>query len=332
MADEVRPRRRVRRLVLRGLRRLVLLVILLFAAGYIFEAGALRRDQERYPPLGEHLIVDEREIHIFCIGSGDPTVILEAGEGLFSLSWQLVQPEAAKITRVCSYDRAGLGWSQANDTPRTPQNIIAELRALLQEANIRPPYVLVGHSIGGRYARVFTAEYPDEVAGLVLVDAINEDYDAQYPVVTHEAVPFWNYGFALQFGVVRLFGPQLAVRSDPDFAQMPTEDLRSQMILMYRSYRAAVALSEIVNRNQADGELYTQGSLGNLPLSVLVRGRPMPEADRWAAWQVSQQRVAGLSTHGKLVVADGSGPNILYAQPDLVIEAIRRVVTEARLR
>lgn len=332
MANDVQPRRRGRRLILRVLRWLVLLIIILGAAGYIFEAGALRRDQQRYPPLGEHLVINDREIHIFCVGTGSPTVILEAGEGLFSLSWQLVQPAAAQITRVCSYDRAGLGWSQSSDTPRTPQTIVAELRALLAKANIAPPYVLVGHSIGGRYVRVFAAEHPEEVAGLVLVDAIHEDYDARYPVVTAEAVPFWQYGFALQFGLVRLFGPQVAVQVEPDLAGVPPEELRAQMILMYRSYRAQVALAEIVNRNQADAELFAEPSLGSRPLTVLVRGRPMPEADRWAAWQAAQQRVAALSTHSQLVVADGSGPYIPYARPDLVIDAIRRVVTQARLQ
>ncbi len=329
MTNNVQPRRR---LIFRLLRWLVMLIVILGAAGYIFEAGALRRDQERYPPLGEHLVVNDREIHIFCVGTGSPTVILEAGAGLFSLSWQLVQPEVAKMTRVCSYDRAGLGWSQASDRPRTPQTIVAELRALLAEATIPPPYVLVGHAIGGRYARVFAAEYPDEVAGLVLVDASHEDYDARYPVVTAEAVPFWNYGFALQFGLVRLFGPELAARDEPDMAFAPAEDLRVQMLLMYRSYRAEVALAEIVNRNQADAELYAQSSLDDRPLVVLVRGRPMPEAARWAAWQAAQARTAALSTHGEIIVAEGSGAYIPYARPDLVIDAIRRVVAQTRLR
>jgi pimeloyl-ACP methyl ester carboxylesterase len=118
-------------------------------------------------------------LYVNCRGFGDPTVVLDAGLGVASDSWVLVQPEVAQFTRVCTYDRAGLGNSDRGPTPRTTRRIANELHMLLSNSGLQPPYVLVGHSFGGLNMRMYASEYPDEVAGMVLVDASHEDWDAR---------------------------------------------------------------------------------------------------------------------------------------------------------
>ena len=120
-------------------------------------------------------------LHIQCVGTGSPTVVLDAGLGGTSLDWNLVQTEIGPTTQVCAYDRAGMGWSDTGPAPRTPGQIARELHTLLTNAGIPGPYVLVGHSAGGKNVRMFALQYPDEVAGMVLVDARSEYVDAHTP-------------------------------------------------------------------------------------------------------------------------------------------------------
>lgn len=129
----------------------------------------------RYPPPGRMLDVGGRRLHVYETGQGSPTVVLEAGIAATSLSWRLVQDEIAKFARVASYDRAGLGWSDANPKPLTLSGLVGDLESLLKVAQLAPPYVLVGHSFGGLIVRAFACRNPNKVAGLVLVDAVRPE-------------------------------------------------------------------------------------------------------------------------------------------------------------
>jgi pimeloyl-ACP methyl ester carboxylesterase len=142
---------------------------------------AHRRDARRAPEAGRPVDIGGYLLKINCTGNESPTVILEAGLGDVSIEWSRVQPEIAKFARVCSYDRAGYGSSDAGPMPRTSQQIAKELHTLLQNARA-PPYLLVGHSFGGYNVRVFNGNYPDEVTGIVLVDSTQEDqYELSSP-------------------------------------------------------------------------------------------------------------------------------------------------------
>jgi pimeloyl-ACP methyl ester carboxylesterase len=128
-----------------------------------------------FTPPGKLVDIGGYRLHLHCTGKGNPTVVLIAGGGDFSFDWSLVQPNVSRFARVCSYDRAGLAWSDPGPTPRTMRQDAHELHTLLSAAQIQAPYVLVGHSMGGLIARVYAAQYPNEVAGMVLVDATHED-------------------------------------------------------------------------------------------------------------------------------------------------------------
>lgn len=155
---------------------LVFVVIGLIAVGAVYQLLGTAVDRRRYPPPGQLVEIDGARLHVHVEGSGEPTVVLEAGLAATSLSWSYVQPEVAKFARVCSYDRAGLGWSDAGRSPRTVRAMVHALNRLLGGAELRGPFVLVGHSFGGLLVRAYAAAYPEDVAGLVLVDPVSLAY------------------------------------------------------------------------------------------------------------------------------------------------------------
>jgi len=189
---------------------LLALIVLLALGGATYEAIMAARDGKRYPPPGQLVDVGGYRLHLHCIGQGSPTVVLDAGLGAFSLDWGAVQPQIATSTRVCTYDRGGLGWSDPGPTPRSPQQFASELHALLTKGGVEGPYVLVAHSISGKTARLFASQHPDEVAGMVLVDARHEhvdDHRAPERLAADDAEQrqFQNMiRWMARFGVVRL--------------------------------------------------------------------------------------------------------------------------------
>jgi pimeloyl-ACP methyl ester carboxylesterase len=142
-------------------------VLILIGATYQGAATALER--RRYPHPGRLIDVGGHQLHIHCLGQGSPAVVLEAPETAMSAAWEWVQREVAKDARVCSYDRAGLGWSEAGDKPYDPGRVPEELRSLLDAANEPGPYVLAGSSLGASFVRRFASLYPEQTAGLVLI-------------------------------------------------------------------------------------------------------------------------------------------------------------------
>jgi len=178
--------------------------------GYMYQAMAAARDQRIHPPPGRLVDIDGCRLHVQSSGHGGPSVVLEAGLGGMSSAWGWIQPETAKFSHVVSYDRAGLGWSGPDTAPKTAALAAQRLRSLLQYSRIRPPYVLVGHSMGGLFIRVFADLYPNEVAGMVLLDAVHPDQHLRSAAInTHmrsgfrflKAVPL-----LARLGYVRLTG------------------------------------------------------------------------------------------------------------------------------
>src|SRR5918998_6014843 len=158
------PRRRgLRSWIRRGLVWIIAGLLALAVIGAIYQAIATEIDQRTYTPPGKLVDVGDHSLHINCVGQGSPTVILEAANGGMSAHWTRVQQEVAQTTRVCAYDRAGLGWSEPGPEPRDAKQISSELHPLpANAAGTEGPYVLVGHSYGGLYARMFAAQYPEQ--------------------------------------------------------------------------------------------------------------------------------------------------------------------------
>jgi pimeloyl-ACP methyl ester carboxylesterase len=201
-------------------------LLVLLALGFIYQLTTTARDLATQPPPGRLVDVGGHRLHIWCTGSGDPTVILDSGLGGIFADWWTVQAAVAKFTGVCSYDRAGFGYSDPGPLPRTGDRIVEELRLLLRGSQLHAPVVLVGASISGWYARTFASLRSEQVAGLVLVDARHEDQGAKLaaigapenpPWIAHLAWPFANLGFMRLTGIT----PGIPVESYPESARSP---------------------------------------------------------------------------------------------------------------
>jgi len=145
-------------------------VLFLLLAGATYQGVATALERHRFPHPGRLIDVGGHQLHLHCEGNGAPTVVLEAPATAMSSAWAWVQKDLSKITRTCSYDRAGLGWSEAGDAPFTPGAVPIELNTLLASAAERGPYVVAGAELGASYATLFAAKYPDDMAALVLVN------------------------------------------------------------------------------------------------------------------------------------------------------------------
>lgn len=171
---------RIRRIV-RSVGGAVAMGALLLAAGYVYQRWTTAADFEQYPAPGRKIAVEESDLHIRCQGDGGPTVVVDAGNGDFSLSWTEVQSQVAGFARICTYDRAGYAGSDTSPNARTAQQVAGELHALLKEAGETGPYILLVYSLGGLHARVFAEMYQEDVAGVVLVDAAHEGMWDRFP-------------------------------------------------------------------------------------------------------------------------------------------------------
>ena len=332
-------------------------VLLLSVAGIgaLYQVIGNWYDERGFHPEGRLVQAGAVRLHINCSGQGQPTVVLDTGFAVPAITWAMVQPDVAAFARVCSYDRAGYGWSDEGPAPRTSQQIATELHALLAAAGERGPYVLVGHSFGGFNLRVFTSLYPAEAAGLVLVDAADEDEDERLAEL-HDLLPDsvkqqQARRDALSTRVNRVWRPirlRLGVRrlematgwgldaDDPD-RKLPNAVRREIFYLQRQDKSQRAAASESESYNTSTQQARSAGTLGDRPLIVLTAGRPY-EADRLLPAAFAQRRddvwikelqarQARLSTRGKQIVVGDSSHVIPYERPDAVIAAIREIWT-----
>jgi pimeloyl-ACP methyl ester carboxylesterase len=295
---------------------LLLLLLVLAAAGYTYDRIATARDRKKYPYQGQLVDIGGYRIHLYCTGSGNRTVLLDAG-GFDSLEqWKLVQPEVAKFARVCSFDRAGFGWSDPSPYPQTGKQIVHEFHAALARAGVSPPFIYVGHSISGLDARLFAAEFPGEVVGMVLDDSVHpreyDEFPENYP---HHPVIFGALRMGAPLGVPRLLGMCKQTAAKPDCGQFVNNVLKEINVVKTTYAQAANA-----------------GPFGNLPLVVLAHDpavgleKKKKDPKLEAAWSRWQENLAGLSTNSRLIVVKGCGHEIQTEKPEVVVEAIRSVV------
>ncbi len=154
---------------------IVAFIAIVIFAGCAYQTISEWNEARAYPPPGQMIDVSGYKLHLYCMGEGTPTVILDAAFPAQVSNWVWVQPQIAKTTRVCAYDRAGHGWSDLGPEPRDAKQHARELKTLLDKANVQGPYVLVGHSLGGLYVREFADMFPDQVAGMVLIEGSHPD-------------------------------------------------------------------------------------------------------------------------------------------------------------
>ena len=333
MPSQPRRTHRILRWTVRVVVGLVAVIVLLVAVGASYEAIMAAGDDTRYPAPGQRVDVGGYRLHVHCVGEGNPTVVLDAGLGGFSLDWSLVQPELAATTRVCAYDRAGYGWSDPSPHARTPSQIADELHTLLVNAGIQGPYVLVGHSAAGKHVRLFASRYPQAVVGMVLVDARHESVDTNRSPEALAGEHTQQRRFqrtisaAARIGLVRAFWAAAWPQVFPATQNLSTETRAEIGVLQARSGQVKTVLKEDALLTHDNAQLSSAPSLGDVPLMVLAAGQ---NVEHDPLWLPAQQQLAGLSSNAKLIVVEGSSHYIHWDQPMLVAGAIRQVVEAAR--
>jgi pimeloyl-ACP methyl ester carboxylesterase len=305
----------MRRWTIRILVGLCGLIVVTTLTGATYQWLATRKDLAATPPPGRLVDIGGYRLHLWCTGDGAPAVLLDTGLGGSSADWGFVQPDVARFTRVCSYDRAGMGYSDPGPSPRTARRIASELDELLARGGIGGPVVLVGASIAGFDVRVFASDHPERAAGLVLVDASHEDQ-------AHEVPPMARFVPLLStIGVLRLFGVSFGQRVE-SLAPSVRQFARAT------SFRAAgyqAAADEIIHIRESASEVRSSRRKLTIPVLVVSGGRDADEN-----WRQLQRDQASLSERGCLMIAQRSGHVVSVDQPDVVVDAIRTVVETAR--
>lgn len=324
-------RRTWTRIISLGISCLLLIVI----SGFVYEWIASKQDKLKYPPLGKMVDAGGYRLHIHKLGSGSPTILLESGSGESSLSWRDIPGKLSSFATVVSYDRAGYAWSEEAASARTGENIVRELHIALKNADIPAPYILVGHSLGGMYSRLYAQTYSDEVAGLVLVDARPENDTRRTHEIYAKERPKVNPSPLISIllersGAFRLF---------PNF--MLTGRVEHQE---RRSFVNIVASPKYFRSVAEEGDLASTTEnairgqhLGNLPVRVIARGiqqnltqfgiSKSGNDQIEQSWQIGQREMLNISTNSKFIVAKKSDHMIIHDQPELVIQVIRELIS-----
>lgn len=321
-------------------------------------AGAQRSDSLPFPAPGRLVDVGGWRLHLNCTGEAKPrqaTVILEAGLGDFSVEWSLVQPEVARFARVCSYDRAGDGWSEIGPHPRTFRQIVYELHTLLERAGEQPPYVLVGHSYGGVLVRQYQSTYPSEVAGMVLVEAGVDNpwrmtgdgkLHRSSELATGQPIPPVKTSGPLRVSEIppRMLAQmnagieQLSRNpNDPPRDKLPADAQRMRAWALGHLGHILAGVNPVEHEELAvlrAERAKSEHPVGALPLVVITRGVPDATGPNAAAMEDEHRKehaaVARMSRRGRLVIATRSGHHVQLDEPELVVSAIREVVVAAR--
>ena len=291
------------------------------------------------PPPGRLVDIGGRKLHLNCTGTGSPIVVLESGASSFAIDWALVQPEVATTTRVCSYDRAGMGWSDAGE-PERPDRVVRDLQALLAAAAEKPPYVLVGASRGGLYTRIYQRRHPSEVVGLVQVDPSHEERLFTMFRGTAVAIAELTADQILETippGTPRQ-PPARTPQTGAPFDRLPDALYRARVELERRliatiantSITRDLVVDAVTGDHAALSELWQvshsgERPLGAMPIVVLTRGR-----DSSADAQRVHALLAAQSARGRHQIVDDSYHEIHLSHPRAVIDAIREVVKAAR--
>ncbi|MDE0102931.1 MAG: alpha/beta hydrolase [Bryobacterales bacterium] len=297
-----------------------LVVVLL--CGTLLQWSLSNGTARRLAAPGMKIDVGGHRLHLRCQGSGTPTVVFEAGLPGSSLAWASVSGEVASFTTTCSYDRAGYAWSEPSPAARSAGNIVRELHLLLRNSGIAAPFVLVGHSFGGLLMQLYASQYPDDVAGMVLVDSSHSGLAHQSIDLDRIATIGRTVGILAPTGIPRFLFPLPA--GDPASREDSVRAAETALMKTTKSVRTAAAEMAAL-RTSLQEVAASPLSLGNKPLYVLSEGRRRAEF-----WLELQEDLTGLSTASEWRIAERSGHFIHHDQPELVIEAVRTVVRRSR--
>ncbi|MFN0072701.1 MAG: alpha/beta fold hydrolase [Chloroflexota bacterium] len=299
----------------------------LMLLGAVIESMAENADAQMYPPPGQMIDVGGYRLHLHCVGTGSPTVVIDAGLGDWSATWSSwVQPGVARSTNVCTYDRAGMGYSETGPLPRTSAQFAIELHTLMDRADIPRPYVLVGHSSGGLLVRVFAHEYTSDVAGVVLIDSMNPKSakpSAEGLATAAQGSDVnidWLLTLPARLGLLRLLAGPLDLK-----AGLSSDAANPYAAFSVTTRYVQTTLDESRGMPESLAQAGIVKTLGTVPLIVLSRG-----LDSTEDWQRMQTDLLQLSSNSIQRIADQSGHSVQIDQPEAAVSAVVLLVEEMR--
>lgn len=274
------------------------------------------------PPLGKLIDVGGYRVHLYCTGTGGPPVII-AGNG-YSFDWGLIQPEVAKVTEVCAYDHSGIGWSDSGPADSCGLRV-HEIHAALRNAGVKGPYVLVGYSLGALVVRLYAAQYPDEVAGIVFVDhAVLAHLPQGHPVaVAPSPSPKSDKPAPVLIGM----------DNDPNFKKLPQDDQNFHLWAASQSKDQAALQGNMRMMPQCTAD--ADAVVKNQPNPL--RNRPLvdvstDDGEKMPPYAKLQSELLSLSNDSKQIVAKNSGHFVILDRPDVVVDGVRQVVDAVRTK
>lgn len=299
---------------------IVVLLVMALLGSHSLRSSAAEKSN---PPSGQFQSVGNHKLHYVVQGEGPITVVMDSGLGnAGTISWMGVEERIASFAQVCTFDRAGLGWSEPGPEPRSPDRELDELRELLRKAGLSGPYVLVGHSLGGQIMRLYASRYPDEVAALVLVDAFNTDTFGDDAPVSVPPPPLRWLHTLRHLGAARLFFDLQVKNVHESIAQERVQayvDMHSRSSHFDTFYREYLGQS---NWREVRSELH---NLGQMPVTVLSAKGTAAEQG-WSWWPAAQEALAESVSDNVEVVELDCGHAIQIQRPDAVVEAVRRTI------
>ncbi|GGH07440.1 alpha/beta fold hydrolase [Silvibacterium dinghuense] len=298
-----------------------------------YNAIAMHAFWVKHPPAGEFEAVNGARMYIHCMGEGSPALVLDSGLGDDSMMWAQLQPVLSKTTRVCAYDRAGFGGSEPTAGPQDADQIVEALHGLLGAASISGPVVLMGHSIAGIYIRDYAVKYPEDVAGLIFVDASTPFQDRKMGVTMGGGPPPWLLQFAMIVGVPRLIGMCSSHGSgeNTDYPVMKSED-------RCRMYYPALAM-ELRAFGDSSGEASRRSSFGSLPVLIFShdpfgtlprKPQSADEKKRQGMWDGLQENLKSLSTRSRRIIVTGGTHHLFEERPQLVVDEVTAFLEQIR--
>lgn len=292
------------------------LAVLLFPLT-IFQQVKENKDIKRINPLGRFYQIGNHTLHVNVQGNGKHTVVFDSGLGSFSLDWTHIQQELITDAVTVSYDRAGYGWSQRANRNTTSKECVGDLRQLLREAGLKPPYLMVGHSFGGLNMRLYAQMYPDEVSGLILIDPTSEyrflpEYtDSERRGQYFGALRQYKMGYALSIiGMTRMF-------KRPVWNRYLS---KNYIALGFRKSAYEAIYKEYKNIEVSCREVATQNLVDRIPVTILSAGKMND------SWKSDQKKLAKLFSNSRHIFIEDSYHNIHFERPDTVSNAIREMI------
>jgi pimeloyl-ACP methyl ester carboxylesterase len=300
----------------------------------LWNLAAVKWQHERNPVPGNFYTIEGLQMHIDCSGTGSPAVVMEAAASAPWSLWRKVQPELSQITRVCSYDRAGHGWSEPRKGSRDAETIVRELHSLLDKARVKRPFVLAGHSAGGLYVREYAREFPADVAGVALIESssprqIDElpGFRASYEEDRQDAKrELWKDRRRVWSGWERLLG----------HCSVPAKDFPGWA----GQYNAMACRPDYVDTDESEVNYFEESSrqagrlisFGSIPLLVITRDPDLQKGmtprgvAQLPVWDREQETSKSLSPLSWRVIARNSGHMVPLDRPDLIVAEITRLI------